>query len=301
VLLKGYLGDAVMATPLLHALAKQDGLQVTVLTEPAVADLLQPTFPSITFRASRSKKNVFRQAREMRSCKFDTALVVNRSFRAAIVAALARVPKRIGHAYEGRQVLLTQQLRYDEDQFEAESYLDLAREAGFALQSVQPYLTPQPDLIDATKAKIADATVAIQPGARHIDKQIPISVMAEVVRHIQKTHKVAMLGGSEERPQGQELAALLDEKPTDLIGQFSLQETVAAVSQFDLVIGSDTGLMHIVAATGTATITAFGPTRPTKWAHNYAPHQAVPAPGKKMAALHAEQLLEVVERVLGRK
>lgn len=53
-------------------------------------------------------------------------------------------------------------------------------------------------------------------------------------------------------------------------GAWSVRETLAMLSQCDLLISGDTGLMHMAAAVGTRTLSIFGPTSPGRRApaHN---------------------------------
>ena len=97
---------------------------------------------------------------------------------------------------------------------------------------------------------------------------------------------------------GEALAAELKEPAVNLIGALSLKETMATVAQLRLMIGADTGLMHIAAAVGCPTITAFARTPATKWGHNYSPHHVLVAPGQEMSELDAETYLDAARRVL---
>lgn len=300
--LKGYLGDAVMVTPLLDGLVNQAGLDVEVLTEPAVAALLGSTFPTVRFHATRrieKPSELILQAKEIRCLGVDASFVVNRSFRSALVNVLARVPARFGHGTDGRGFLLTKSLPYSLTRYEPDSYLDLAKLAGIEIEARHPRLQPQPDLIEQVRPQLQGATVGIQPGARHPWKRIPIDSLACLVQGLQSDgHKIAMLGGPEEKVAGEELCAALGEKPLDLIGAFPLQATLAAVSCLDVVVGGDTGLMHMAAAVGTRTVTVFGPTMASKWAHRYPPHEVVMAPGEHLSEVPATDILDAARRAL---
>jgi ADP-heptose:LPS heptosyltransferase len=83
-----FLGDAVIATPVLKRLqAEYGGGGVTVW--PHVADMLREDLPGFRFlevTASRSFPSLLREARRLRAKSFDSALIINRSFRAALLA-----------------------------------------------------------------------------------------------------------------------------------------------------------------------------------------------------------------------
>lgn len=302
--LKGYLGDAVMVTPLLDGLVNQAKLEVEVLTEPAVIELLKGTFPTAKFHVTRKiekPSELLQQAKEIRAMGVDVSLVVNRSFRSALVSRFARVPTRYGHGTDGRGFLLTKSIPYSLTRYEPDSYLDLAKLAGIEIVPCHPRLAVDPKGVAETASRLQGASVGIQPGARHPWKRIPIPSLVCLVKALQADgHCIALLGGPEEKEAGEELMGELPNKPYDLIGAFSLQGSLAALSCLKLMVGGDTGLMHMGAAVGCPTVTVFGPTMASKWAHRYPPHEVVMAPGEHLEEVPPEQIVEAARRALGR-
>ncbi len=71
--------------------------------------------------------------------------------------------------------------------------------------------------------------------------------------------------GAAEHALGQ---ALVDRLPgaVDLRGRLSLAEVAACLRRCALYVGNDSGLMHLSAATGIATLGLFGPSRPSEYA-----------------------------------
>ena len=300
LILKGFLGDAVMVTPLLHSLTT-GGYEVHALTSASVITLLEDAFPQVKFHVQRKLSKpaeLLKQAKELNKLQFDIAIVVNRSFRSALLARMSGIPLTVGHATDHRGWLLTRSMPHDEYRYEPRSYLELAQLAGVEIQETHPELKPNPDLICDVRERLQSATIGIQPGARHPWKRIPEAVLADAVRELQKKAKVVLLGGKEEREFGDSLKKQLAEQPVDLIGEFNLKESVAACSQLKLMIGGDTGLMHIAAATGCPTITLFGPTFPSKWGHHYEPHQVLIAESREMSEFKPDDILSAAGRIL---
>ncbi len=300
LILKGFLGDAVMVTPLLHGLTA-GGYEVHVLTSASVITLLEDTFPQIKFHAQRKLSKpteLLKQAKELNRLQFDLAIVVNRSFRSALLARMSGIPLTIGHATDHRGWLLARSMPHDEYKYEPTSYLELAHQAGIEIKETDPELKPNPDLLCGVKDRLQGASIGIQPGARHPWKRIPETILAEAVRELQKKAKVVLLGGKEEREFGDSLKKQLSEQPIDLIGEFNLKESIAACSQLKLMIGGDTGLMHIAAATGCPTITLFGPTFHSKWGHHYEPHQVLIAKSHEMSEFKTEDILNAARHIL---
>jgi ADP-heptose:LPS heptosyltransferase len=213
---------------------------------------------------------------------------------------MAGIRRRVGHATEGRGFLLTESLRYDPDRFEADCYLDLAAAAGIDVSEA-----PAPNLYISDEERavgremLQGATVAVQPGARYAEKQIPLDCMVEVVSALQqKGGTVAMVGGADEVVAGQALLSHLDRPVVDLIGKCSIRQTLGVLANLRAAIGSDTGLMHLAAGVGCPTITVFGPNSPEKWGHQRPPHRVLLAPGGNMAEVSAHEILAEAEAIL---
>src|SRR5579862_1844547 len=142
VLLKQFLGDGVMAEPLLASLSDNYSY-VDVLALPTVQQVLGHLDARVSFvhmEKMRSLRDTMQQARKVRLKGYDVAYLVNRSFRSAILARLAKIPVRVGHGTEGRSFLLTKSVTYDENDFEAKSYADLAVEMGIQVSRTAPLL-----------------------------------------------------------------------------------------------------------------------------------------------------------------
>lgn len=61
------------------------------------------------------------------------------------------------------------------------------------------------------------------------------------------------------------VACIEDDRVTNLAGQTSLAELADVISLARAYVGPDTAVTHLAAATGTPTITFFGPSNPEKW------------------------------------
>lgn len=296
-----YLGDAVMATPLLDGLIDL-GLRPAVMVGGAVKQVLLDRAEQVDFIDAENLSNplkLLRQAIQLKALRIGTALLVNRSFRSALAARLAGIPHRIGHATEGRGWLLTESLSYPKDKFEAECYLDLAKAAGLNVPSAKPKLMVTPEEKSDAMKLLGEAIVGVQPGARYASKQIPIAVLSKVVNALQgQGHSVAMFGGKEESVHGEELRRLVGPQLVNLIGITSLRQTVGCLSCIRLMIGSDTGVMHLAAGVGCPTVTVFGPNPIEKWGHNYPPHKPLLAPDGQISRIDSQTILAASNSVL---
>jgi len=288
-----FLGDAVMATPMIDATV-ESGMEAIVMCGPAVEQLLSDRQNRVRF--ARGEKiagfrPVLQAARSLRALRADKVYLVNRSFRSALAARLSGIPKRIGHRTEGRAFLLTQSIAYDEAKFEAECYLDLLRCEGLDAVASMPKLEVNPVSIGVD--------FGLQPGARYVEKQVPLATMATVARElVARGYAGAIFGGPDEKDAAAAFSNLAGVPLVNRVGFGSILETAGEMAGLRVMIGSDTGLMHVAAASGCPTVTVFGPNPASKWGHRYFPHEVIEAPGGQVGAVRAEAILEAAERAL---
>ncbi|MCB8933593.1 MAG: glycosyltransferase family 9 protein [Fimbriimonadaceae bacterium] len=290
----GYLGDAVMATPLLDALAARSE-RVTVLAGPSVQELLQDRSDSLAFLPSGPEQGFWgpvRAGRLLRTLRPDAVIVLNRSFRSALGAWAGGVPIRAGHRTDARSWLLTHSVPYGDLSPEAECGLELLRSIVGPVPDCRPSLRVTEAERAAGLELCRGATVGVQPGARYESKRLPVETSADSLRklHAQGV-KVVLLGGREERATADEVATLAGVPVVNLVGAITLREAMGVLANLNVMAGADTGLMHIAAALGCPTATVFGPNPPEKWAHRHPPHRVLVAPGGDMAKISVESLV----------
>src|SRR2546423_12590878 len=110
-----WVGDAVMTVPALRELRRVlPRAHITLATRAWAegifqgADFLDDILVSV--EAGGTALSTLREAREWRARRFDLAVLFPNAFAPALVAALARVPVRVGYAAQGRGLLLTHPL-----------------------------------------------------------------------------------------------------------------------------------------------------------------------------------------------
>lgn len=291
-----FLGDAVMALPLIDGVASALD-ETIVMAGSAVREVLLDRSERVTFAPGTKISGigpVIRAAREIRALRVSHAFLVNRSFRSALAVRLAGVPRRIGHATEGRAFLLTRAIAYDPLRFEAESYLELARSEGLEVPDARPILRLLPH-----EGELPVADYGIQPGARYAEKQVPIETMAEVARRLDaEGWRPALLGGKDEMASAARLKEKWGGTYVDLVGKRSIRGSMAALASLKAMVGSDTGLMHLAAALGTPTVTVFGPNPASKWGHAYPPHQVLVAPGGNLSQVSSDAIVEATRKAV---
>jgi heptosyltransferase-2 len=112
-----WVGDLVMATANFADLRRAyPDAHITVLLKPGRDKILEgsPDLDEIVFdRAGNSLRAMWALARELRRQAYDLTVLFPNSFRTALIAFLARVPRRAGYRRNLRSVLLTDGVKYD--------------------------------------------------------------------------------------------------------------------------------------------------------------------------------------------
>jgi heptosyltransferase-2 len=291
------IGDTVMATPALRALRRGfAGATLAGVIKPHVAPTLDgsPWFDDrILFdpRSSHPHERTAAVARRLRRGRFDLAVLLPNSFRSALVAWLAGIPRRVGFADGGRGLLLTDRLRAPRDARGrrlptpiVESYLEIARRAGCAAGSVRTELfTTADDEAAADRAwdrlglpggAPAPVVCLNTGGAFGPAKNWPEAQFATLARRLVDSTGVAVLVvcGPGERASARAIAARADHpRVVSLAAEVvSIGLTKACIRRSALLITTDSGPRHFAAAFDVPVVTLFGPTHPA-WTRTYHP------------------------------
>jgi heptosyltransferase-2 len=227
----------------------------------------------IVWDLPRSRLAVGRQlglAKLLRERNYGTALVLPRTWKAAIAPALAGIPERVGFVGEFRFGLLNR-WRWGEKRLPR--FIDknaaLAQPDGAPLPPEWPVpqlRVPAEDIARWRQSNgfSADAAVALAPGSVGVSKRW--TYYPEAARLLaERGLEVWVIGGPAEKGLAQEIVAAGGPGVRDLTGT-DLRNGVLAMAAAGVAISNDSGLMHIAAALGTPTMGIFGPTSPHLWA-----------------------------------
>src|SRR5436305_658369 len=211
-------------------------------------------------------------ARRLRAENYGHALVMPRTWKAAVAPFLAGIPRRTGFVGEGRFGLIND-LRFGERR--PPRMADRCAALALAKDERAPPACPQPELKVPTAecanwrqrlglAADGRAVFALAPGAVGPSKRWPGESYVELARRLcAEGHWVWVIGGPNEKDLGAEIAARAQIR--DLTGP-DLRNAILALALADVAVSNDSGLLHVAAALGTPAIGIFGPTSPWHWA-----------------------------------
>jgi len=266
-----WIGDAVMAEPLIAALAAR-GERLTVAALPWVAPVFRamPEVAEIVelpFAHGKLDWRVRRRVAATLRGRFDVACVLPNSIKSALLPWLAGVPLRIGYAGEGRRLLLNRRLPNPKGRPPMVAFYGALAGAGFD-GSVRPRLQLQSHVVEtviASAGLLAGRYWTFAPGAEYGPaKRWPAAHYAELARslHASSGFAVVLLGSRSEAGLCMEIAAAAPGACKVLAGQLPLLDSMAIVAGARGMVSNDSGLMHIAAAFGVPQVAVFGSTSP---------------------------------------
>lgn len=282
VAVPNWVGDVVLATPILAAIRKHfSAVHVAFLLRPYVAEIVEgggwhdQLIPWPRGGGVSSLAALRDLSRSLRRDHFDAALLFTNSFRSALAVRMAGIPRRIGYARELRAFLLTDRLRplRRGGQFVPMPMLDyycaIAEHVGCPVtdRRLRLGVTPEQEAAAATLARQyrlqAGAYSIINPGAAFgASKCWPPERFAEVCDLLfERGLPGVLVGAPGEKPLMREIARLARRPVTccDEPGT-TLGSLKALVRDAALLVCNDTGPRHYGNAFGVPTVTIFGPT-----------------------------------------
>lgn len=282
VISPNWIGDAVMAQPLLQLLKRQD---------PSVPiDVLAPAWVAPVWRAMREVDTVLESpfkhgalqlrerwnlAQSLRRRDYSAAYVLPNTIKFALIPWLAGIPQRVGYRGEMRYGLLNV-IHRDAPAAPrpmVSFYAALAKAP--ALNAAPPSVLPRPSLsvpqqeLAAVMSQLGlrlDRTlIAFAPGAEFGSaKRWPaahFSALAQTIGQADAEAQIVLLGSGKDREVCQEIVAAAPHV-RNLAGVTTLDQAIAVVAGANAVVSNDSGLLHVASALNRPIVAIYGPTDP---------------------------------------
>jgi heptosyltransferase-2 len=273
VIQTAFLGDVVLTTPLLAALAARHG-PVDVVTTPAAASLVE-THPAVRRVVPYDKRGRDRGwaglrdlGRRLRAEGYERAYLPHRSLRTAALAFLARIPARIGF-HDGWPFFYTEVRRRPAEGHEVDRLLALAKEPAAAYA---PSLHPTPDdervagaVLSAAGVEEGAAFIVVAPGSIWGSKRWPY--FGELAGRLAAQVPVVVVGGPDDAGLGEQIVRAVEggtgrSKAVNVCGKLTLRQSAALIGRARVLVTNDSAPLHVATAMGTPIVAVFGPTLP---------------------------------------
>ncbi len=267
-----WIGDAVISTGFIEACKKKHPeASITILAHQRVAELFEAD-PRVNDIIAFSKEEGLRRiVRSIKSRGFDRAYILPLSFSSALMFRLAGIKQRIGYGSELRGLLLTESLKYSQNDFRSRHILQ-----GYAAllgPDVAPK-APKIYLTDDEKGKAEKRIFAIKAGPEDLVGFGPGAAYGPAKMWLAENwirlgrklseggKKVMIFGSASESELCRDIALGIGHGTSNLAGELSLRESAALLSLTPSFVTNDTGVMHLAAACGARVTAIFGSTSP---------------------------------------
>lgn len=285
VRMPNWLGDAVMATPVLADLrSKWRNAEIVAMCQPSVAQMIKEdphideifSFKKVSGWIHRVHRSDIVDALQLGD--YDLGVLLTNSFSSAWWFWRGKVHYRIGFADHWRSLLLNKAVSYPknkETQHLVITYKMLLEPLGIPVSDSAPtlYLLPEEkkqvrEILLKYNITDSNRVVGINPGAAYGTAKcwLPERFKA-VTQELLKSDpniRVIYFGDPTGAPLVHEICSEFSERVVNLAGKTSLRELIGMIERCNVFLTNDSGPMHIASALGTPLVALFGSTSDVK-------------------------------------
>lgn len=283
VRMPNWLGDAVMATPVLHDLkTAMPDAHCTVLCHEAIANLLQhnPYIDNFLIFSREKKRTHAEKARifsQLQTQSFDIGILLTRSFSSAWWFYKGHVRKRIGFCDHFRSLLLTDGLKIkdtEESEHQVITYKRLLDPLKIMRSTTAPELFLQDQERKNARALLQKEgicdhhkIIGVNPGAAFGSAKCwPPEYFVELAKRFQSEPNTRLIFFSDApgKPLVDDICEKCPTNTVNLANKTNLRSLLALISECHAFLSNDSGPMHVAAALKTPLIALFGSTNDVK-------------------------------------
>ncbi|HEX2868451.1 MAG TPA: glycosyltransferase family 9 protein [Ignavibacteriales bacterium] len=285
------LGDLLACVPLFRALKETfPKARVTVIVSPQNASAIKKNKYIDEYFVFDKKKiylpSYFNEFLRLLRQPYDLAVVpvtVSISFTSNLMARLANAKARIGvrslngtlnryHFLFDRKVSMDW-MRHP-DQNVSEFCLEILRPFGISTSDCSSEITfdssdtgKARQFINSNGLRGKELLIGLHVGAGKPPNRWPLMKYAELIERLNKSYNAGffLTGSSADMEEIDYLRKYITVKPSLFLNR-TIPEVAALVSEADLFVTNDTGIMHVAGTTTTPQVSIFGPTNPYNWA-----------------------------------
>ncbi len=276
VVVAGGLTETLQAAPLIAAVSAGVDEPLLVAGPTSAIDLAQGVSGADSYlpvRGLATRPGAAGLARlwlELRGRRLDVALVCSESASVRAAVYLAGIPRRLGCAGGAGDRLLSDAVPCPSGGNRAQAWLGLAGRLGMPVGPMGMEYVPRAEATSTAEQWLLSGglgdgrlLVAIAPGQGFSEAAIaPWSAerFAHLANRLATRHGagIVLVGDPRDRQAADAMRLDLAAETVDLCGEIDLATTAAVIARCDLLIATDTPLLHLAAAVGTASVGLFG-------------------------------------------
>ncbi len=282
-----YIGDVVMTSPALNVLRKKfPDAKILLITntiskdffdaDTAVDEVLTFNWPWPYHKSDNlftypKFKDLVLLIRRLRSEQIDMLVDFRGDLRFIILfGVLAGIKVRISNSRSGRTDLLAYSSIYDFNKHEVERAVDIVRCLDINTQEIRPKFVFHREetriIIEKFKQETGlsyPAKIAIvAPYSSKDVKSWPPEYFIDVITYLKNKGYVVLVAGTKgEATDAEKLLKNFDGSVYSFAGKTTVREMAALIAVSNIIVGIDTGVLHLAACFNIPIVAIFGPTR----------------------------------------
>lgn len=286
-----HLGDVLLTTPAIQALrAALPDAEIHALTGPWSASVLAGypeidmvltlPFPGFSRHPKDSWRSpyeiAYRASRQLRQVGYESAIIFRPDhWWGALVTYLAGIPHRVGYNLPDTAPFLTHKIDHQHEHAVVQN-LRLVEKWTGQLNAEGATLSFPVDPVDRAYVdgylqewgiSAAQKPICIHPGSgtwvKHWNEE-NWALVADTLAD-QLDAPVVFTGGDQELQLVRRIAAMMRTRPCIIAGETHVGQLAALFARARVVLGPDSGPLHLAAAAGAPTVTLFGPADPVEF------------------------------------
>jgi heptosyltransferase-2/heptosyltransferase-3 len=296
-----HLGDALLTTPAVRALRTAlPYMEIHMLVGqwsaealaayPEIDQILTLPFPGFSRAPKENWRSpyqlAFRTARHLRRIGYSGVVILRPDhWWGAFTARLAGIPIRIGYNLPGVAPFLTHKVKYQRQHAVLQNLRLVERWTGAVPLSATHYTFPVEAVdqqavnayLQARGVKPRQPIFCVHPGSGTLVKHWQEDRWAQVadILSVQLGAYVVFTGSPHELPLVQRIVGYMKQPSIASAGDTNVGQLAALFQRAQIVLGPDSGPLHLAAAVGTPTVALFGPADPAEFAPWGAPEKHI--------------------------
>lgn len=261
-----FLGDCVNCTASIELLRMYYPGATFYLV---IQDYLRPLFELdddikciVDNRKNGKLKGTHLLVKVLKEVEADIAILFTNKLVDALIAKLARIPRRIGYDTEMRSALLTDSLKFDKCRHYINRYAYLANRACndnlSKLPSVKLNFDSSLSNIGENHLAIGFSILSPEKTSRHFPVESTIATIELMQKKLNVPFDIYMFGSASEHREAEKVTQQVSLSKScnihNLAGQRSIPELISDIAAVDVLVTADSGPLHIASATQTSTV-----------------------------------------------
>ncbi|PJJ85043.1 glycosyltransferase family 9 protein [Mucilaginibacter auburnensis] len=282
------MGDLLMSGPAIRALKSSFNAQITILTSsmaagiaafmPEIDEVIIFDMPWVKTADRENSDSLAELISTLRSKQFDAAVVFTvfsqNPLPSAMLAYQAGIPKTLAYCRENPYGLVTNWIPDEEPytfiRHQVERDIYLVESIGISVVNKQMQINTPLNAWQQAKAKCEvtgwksnQPWLVLHPGVSELKRQYPTEHWIAAGKLLtQKGYQLVVTGIAQENALITEICAGIGAQCFNCAGLLRLDELVCLIQHSPLLLGVNTGPIHIAAAVGTPVVVLYAQTNP---------------------------------------